>query len=211
VTIDWRYESAFSSTPLSASSCSVEHRSSCAAANDKEFSIFSLRHYARPLAVVSCFALSLSVWLQARDAHAAAVDQSKWPTEQLSGVWEQYDDDTKLLSSLVRIQRGADGRYEGLVEKVIPAPGDDANPICSKCTGPRKNQPVLGMRIITNLERVDIARFENGEILDPDSGDVYRLRITVIDAGSRLDVRGYLGFALFGRSQVWRRVVSPAR
>lgn len=171
----------------------------------------SLRHYAQLLIVATFFALLQALGLLVSGANAAAADQSKWPAEQLSGVWEQYDDDTKLLSSLVRIQRGADGRYEGVVEKVIPAPGDDPNPTCSKCTGPRKNQPVLGMRIISNLERVDVARFENGEILDPDSGDLYRLRINVIDSGSKLDVRGYLGFALFGRSQVWHRVASQAR
>jgi uncharacterized protein (DUF2147 family) len=139
-------------------------------------------------------------------AHATANAEPTWPAEQLSGLWEQYDDDTKQLSSLVRIARLPDGRFEGVVEKVIPLPGEDPNPKCSKCTDARKNQPVLGMRIIENLVRTDAQRFERGEILDPDNGEIYRVRITVIDGGARLDVRGFVGISLFGRSQIWRRV-----
>ena len=101
-----------------------------------------------------------------------------------------------------------DGHFEGVVEKIIPAPGEDPNPKCTGCAGAAKNQPVLGMRVINHLSRTDAMRFEDGEILDPDTGDVYRLRILVIEGGAKLDVRGYRGIALFGRSQIWRRVVA---
>jgi len=136
--------------------------------------------------------------------------QPAWPHEQLTGVWEQYDDDTKQLSSLVRLVQLPDGHFEGMVEKIIPGPGEDPNPRCTKCEGVHKNQLVLGMRIITNLQRTSIARYEKGEILDPDSGDRYQLRITVLDNGQKLDVRGYLGLSLFGRSQIWIRAMNQA-
>ena len=139
---------------------------------------------------------------------AATGQNPAWPHEQLTGLWEQYDDDTKQLSSLVRLVQLPDGHFEGVVEKIIPGPGEDPDPKCAKCEGMRKNQRVLGMQIITNLRRTDIARYEKGEILDPDSGDSYRLRISVIENGQKLEVRGYLGLSFFGRSQIWLRAIN---
>ena len=139
---------------------------------------------------------------------AATGQNPAWPREQLTGLWEQYDDDTKQLSSLVRLVQLPDGHFEGVVEKIIPGPGEDPDPKCAKCEGMRKNQRVLGMQIITNLRRTDIARYEKGEILDPDSGDSYRLRISVIENGQKLEVRGYLGLSFFGRSQIWLRAIN---
>jgi len=139
---------------------------------------------------------------------AATGQNPTWPREQLTGLWEQYDDDTKQLSSLVRLVQLPDGHFEGVVEKIIPGPDEDPDPKCTKCEGVRKNQRVLGMRIITNLRRTDIARYEKGEILDPDSGDSYRLRISVIESGQKLEVRGYLGLSFFGRSQIWLRAMN---
>lgn len=132
-------------------------------------------------------------------------------TDKIIGLWEQYDDDTHLLTSIVRIVRKSDGgkagdMYEGYVEKVIPGPGEEANPRCGKCKDGRKDQAVVGMQIISNLRHTNGDYYEQGEILDPDTGDIYRLRISVIESGVKLDVRGYIGISLFGRSQIWRRV-----
>jgi uncharacterized protein (DUF2147 family) len=60
------------------------------------------------------------------------------------------------------------------------------------------------------LRRIDETRFEQGEILDPDDGAIYRLRIDVLDKGRKLDVRGYRGISLFGRSQSWVRAANQA-
>ena len=158
--------------------------------------------------VISLFILLFG--FQSRIVFAAVEPNSTWPAEQLTGLWEQYDDDTKKLSSLVRIIRLPDGHFEGAVEKIIPGPGEESNPKCTKCDGTLKNQFVLGMRIITDIWRVDVLRYEKGEILDPDSGDRYQLRITVLDNGKKLDVRGFRGISLFGRSQIWRRVINDS-
>ena len=124
---------------------------------------------------------------------------------KLVGLWSQIDEKTGKVQALVRIVEIAPEQYEGFVEKLFVAPGEDPNPRCEECKGARKNQPVLGMRIITGLKRAnsngDI--YQQGEILDPDSGDIYRLRITLLDSGKKLDVRGFIGIALFGRSQIW--------
>ena len=45
-----------------------------------------------------------------------------------------------------------------------------------------------------------------GEILDPDNGKVYRVRVRLADGGKKLLVRGYLGFSLFGRTETWVRM-----
>jgi uncharacterized protein (DUF2147 family) len=129
----------------------------------------------------------------------------------IQGVWAQTDDKTGKLQSLVRIVESKPGRYDGFVEKLYPAPGEDPNPRCEDCKGALKNQPVLGMKIISDLKAATDDRdvFHDGEILDPDSGDVYRLKITVLEGGKKLDVRGFIGISLFGRSQIWRRVEKP--
>ncbi len=154
--------------------------------------------------------LQVVVTLSGATAVQAADNSSAWSAEQLSGLWEQVDDDTKRPQSWVRITKLADGQFEGVVEKIIPVPGDVPNPKCEKCTDARKNQPVLGMRIISGLRRSDVNRFDGGQILDPDSGDIYRLKMIVLDQGKRLEVRGFIGVSLFGRSQYWRRIEAAA-
>ena len=51
----------------------------------------------------------------------------------------------------------------------------------------------------------DKAVFEGGDILDPNNGKVYRVRLKVIDNGARLEVRGYIGTPMLGRTQTWVR------
>ena len=125
----------------------------------------------------------------------------------LPGTWQQIDDATGRVQSLVRITKTENDAYQGFVEKLIPAPGDDPYPKCEHCRDKRRNQPVLGMQIIEGLKRVGDGVYQGGEILDPDDGTLYRLKIVVLEKGKKLDVRGYVGTALFGRSQIWLRVV----
>jgi uncharacterized protein (DUF2147 family) len=60
------------------------------------------------------------------------------------------------------------------------------------------------MVILTGLTK-DGTNYVGGQILDPDNGKVYRSKIRLIDAGRKLDVRGYIGIPALGRSQVWLR------
>ena len=88
-------------------------------------------------------------------------------------------------------------------------PGENPNPICQKCTGDQKNQPWLGLVMIKGMQRKGRS-YENGSILDPRNGSVYRAVMEVSPDGQKLKVRGYLGFELFGKTQVWRRLPSDA-
>jgi uncharacterized protein (DUF2147 family) len=119
------------------------------------------------------------------------------------GLWKTIDDNTGRPRGLVRI-REVNGQYEGKVEKIFPKPGEEANPNCEKCEGSRRNQPVMGMIILWGLTKQG-EEYQGGEILDPENGKVYRARMKLIDNGQKLDVRGFIGFSLFGRSQIWLR------
>lgn len=116
------------------------------------------------------------------------------------GLWKSVDEETGQAKSLIRIVE-RDGVLSGRVEKILT---DKPDARCAKCTDERKDQPVLGMTIITGMKRVG-EQWEGGRILDPANGKVYSSLMKLIDAGRRLEVRGYLGVSLFGRSQVWLR------
>jgi len=149
---------------------------------------FSLRHAALVLA------LALASGLAAAQADSPA------------GLWKTVDDNTKKEKSLVRIVESG-GVYTGKVEKVID-PDSPKDATCKDCTDDRKDKPVVGMTIIRNMKPSagDKNVFEGGDILDPNNGKVYSAKLTLVDGGKKLDVRGYIGMPMLGRTQTWQRV-----
>jgi uncharacterized protein (DUF2147 family) len=121
------------------------------------------------------------------------------------GVWKTIDDDTKREKSLVRISE-AGGVLTGKVEKLLD-PTVPQDPVCKDCTDERKDKPILGMTIIRDIKQSssDKEVWEGGDILDPNNGKVYRVRLKPIDGGAKLDVRGFIGTPLLGRTQTWIR------
>jgi uncharacterized protein (DUF2147 family) len=118
------------------------------------------------------------------------------------GLWKTIDDETKTEKSLVRITEQG-GALFGKVEKVFDASKQDAK--CDKCTDDRKDKLVLGMTIVRNAKPDgDGKHWEGGDILDPNNGKVYKLRLQPLDGGKALEVRGYIG--PFHRNQRWIRV-----
>lgn len=159
-----------------------------------------------PLKTLATLTLAATLTVAFAGEHRPAVDH-------LPGVWVQVDEKTGKSQSLVRISAAPAASYVGMVEKIFAAAGEDENPRCAACTGAEKNQPIRGMRIISGLKRAafDSDVYDSGEILDPDSGEVYRLKITVLETGKKLDVRGFIGVSLFGRSQIWSRAPVEAK
>ena len=134
-------------------------------------------------------------------ASTLALAQSMTPV----GLWKTVDDNTKKEKSLVRIVE-TDGVFTGKVEKIID-PDAPKDAVCKDCTDERKDKPILGMTIIRGVKATDTkAVFEGGDILDPNNGKVYKVKLTVTDNGAKLDVRGYIGMPLLGRTQTWSRV-----
>jgi uncharacterized protein (DUF2147 family) len=92
----------------------------------------------------------------------------------------------------------------GRVEKLIVKPGEDPNRRCEQCPGDKRNKPIPGMTILWDLAQ-DGDSWTGGYILDPDNGKTYKCKLKVVDGGRRLDVRGFIGFSLLGRTQTWIR------
>ncbi len=121
------------------------------------------------------------------------------------GVWLTIDDRTKKPKLLVRIFEADGGTHSGKVEKLME-PGQ-ADRICDKCPGDYKDKPVLGMTFMTGLKKFG-AEWRDGQLLDPESGNIYRCKMKLLE-GNKLEVRGFIGVSLFGRSQIWVRQEQP--
>ena len=120
-----------------------------------------------------------------------------------AGLWRTIDDHSGKEKSLVRIVEVND-EFRGTIEKLFREPGEDPNPNCEKCPGDKKNKPVLGMMILTALKK-DKDQWSGGEILDPQNGKIYKCKVWLENKGRDLHVRGFIGMALLGRTQVWKR------
>jgi uncharacterized protein (DUF2147 family) len=119
------------------------------------------------------------------------------------GLWRSVDDKTNEPKAEIRIAEAA-GVLSG---KIVKRLGKDAKPDdkCGKCTDDRKDKPVVGMEIIRKAKKLDgEAAWGDGEILDPENGKVYRLKLIPIEDGKKLQVRGFIG--PFYRTQVWLRI-----
>ena len=132
-----------------------------------------------------------------------ALSAPAWGQESPVGLWQTISDRTGQADGLVRIVE-VNGEYLGTVVAVFSPPAESSNPLCEECKGELKNKPIVGMTILRGVKRSPDG-YSAGEILDPDEGRMYRCRIALIDGGRKLDVRGYVGIPLFGRSQTWIR------
>lgn len=122
------------------------------------------------------------------------------------GLWQPLDSAGKP-EGLIRIFE-AGGLYYGRIEP--SSPGDDRNARCTRCTGKRHGQPIIGLVIMSHLKPKN-GEYVGGDILDPNTGHVYDCTLRLTDGGHRLLMRGFLGISLLGRSQIWRRVEDRPR
>jgi uncharacterized protein (DUF2147 family) len=155
----------------------------------REENAMSLRCY-----VIACVVtLSLSVRAFAADATPV-------------GVWKTIDDKTGQPKSIVEIFE-LKGELAGKVSQVLQS-DQGPNPICKECDGDRKDKPVVGMTIMWGMKK-DGDEWSGGKILDPKNGKTYGCKMHLTDNGQKLEVRGFVGFSLLGRSQVWERQAAP--
>ena len=119
------------------------------------------------------------------------------------GTWHTMDEKTGEIKSQIVISE-AGGVVSGKIDKVLRK---DAKPdaVCDECSDDRKGKPIVGLEIIRGAKKAaDKNVWEDGKILDPENGKNYTLRLTPIEGGKKLEVRGSIG--PFGRTQTWVRV-----
>ena len=119
--------------------------------------------------------------------------------QTIIGNWETYDDNTNEKKVVIEIYKTNNLYFAKIVESFV----GEKNAICKNCNGTKKNKPIIGLVIIENIKK-DGDEFNGGTILDPGNGESYKCFLKLIN-NSKLKVRGYLGFSLFGRTQYWIR------
>ncbi len=120
--------------------------------------------------------------------------------DQIVGKW--YTEENK---SLIEINKKGD-KYYGRIVWLKNPNEDNGEPKLDK-DNPDENlrtRPILGMEIMTGLEYDEDNEWEDGEIYDPESGNTYSCMVT-LTTPDKIDMRGYIGFSLFGRTTVWTR------
>ena len=146
-------------------------------------------------------ALSLNLSL----ALTMGAASNAWAQTTPVGLWKTIDDKTQGERALVRITESG-GVFSGRIEKLLAA---DAKPDaqCDKCTDDRKDKPIVGLEIVRGVKKAEAENtWDGGTILDSAEGKVYKVRMQPADGGKKLEVRGYVGMPMLGRTQTWLRV-----
>jgi len=129
-------------------------------------------------------------------------------TNSFTGIWKTIDDKTGKEKSLVEVWEDENGNLHGKIIKLYRGPEEDQNPLCDKCDGDKKDTPMIGMEILwdfTQDNKKSPEVWNSGKILDPKTGVTYSCNLKLDESSSQLNVRGFVGFSLIGRTQTWLR------
>ncbi|MCY7314936.1 MAG: DUF2147 domain-containing protein [Rubrivivax sp.] len=155
----------------------------------------------KTLIASSVLVLSGSVFAQAAPPTPSTPTTAATPV----GLWKTIDDKTKTERALVRVSDNG-GVLSARLEKLLGADAK-ADAVCDQCTDDRKDKPVVGLEIMRGVRKGAADNtWDGGTILDAADGKVYKVRLQPADGGKKLEVRGYIGMPMLGRTQTWMRV-----
>lgn len=122
--------------------------------------------------------------------------------QSIFGKWENRDETTGIVDSVIEVYE-KDGKAYAKIIAITDKNRQDA--ICEQCNGKNKNQRILGMDILSGLQKENNI-WSGGKILDPKNGKTYKCYLQLTEANT-LKIRGYIGFSLLGRTAYWYRKI----
>lgn len=121
------------------------------------------------------------------------------------GVWKTIDDKTNTEKAQLRITETG-GVFSAKIEKLLAADAKQDG-VCDKCPDDRKDKPMIGLEVMRGVKKASADNtWDGGTILDAAEGKIYKVRLQPVDGGKKLEVRGYVGMPMLGRTQTWIRV-----
>lgn len=123
----------------------------------------------------------------------------------VAGTWMTIDDETGLVKSHVSVWVHNGVAYGKIKELKNRKPGEETDPVCTECKGDSHGKKVVGLTILWGLKQ-DGDEWSGGHIMDPKNGKTYKCKIKVENGGATLKVRGFIGFSLLGRTQIWKKL-----
>ena len=128
------------------------------------------------------------------------------PGDAVLGVWHTTDDKSQV--KIFKRNNHYFGQITSLTQPNWPA--DDKLGMAGKPKTDRRNpdpkhrdRPIAGLEFMTDFEFAGKNHWNDGFIYDPENGKTYKCKMTLI--ANKLEVRGFIGFSLFGRTVVWTR------
>jgi uncharacterized protein (DUF2147 family) len=135
-------------------------------------------------------------------AFAQAVQTRHPPPASPVGRWKTVDDATGKVKSIVQI-REDNGKLYGTIETLFDPPVP--RPTCYLCSGALKDRPLIGLQVLSGFVWQG-GQWSGGQILDPETGKIYRASLALEDGGKLLRLHGYFFIPLLGRTEHWQRV-----
>lgn len=134
------------------------------------------------------YSVSLAnVWAQSTNAIVG-----EWHTEEKKAKVEIYACEDSYCGKIVSLQEPKNP--DGTNKRDVNNPDENL-----------RSRTIVGTNILTGLQYQGGDEWEDGEIYDPESGKTYSCRLE-LEGPNTLEVRGFIGLSLLGRSQTWTRV-----
>jgi uncharacterized protein (DUF2147 family) len=102
--------------------------------------------------------------------------------QSVEGRWTTYNEQTGSALSVIEIVKSGNS-IEGKVSQILLEPYQGEDPICTKCSGERKDKKVIGMNFLWGFKK-DGDSWTTGKILDPESGEIYASKLWLDDVNT---------------------------